>query len=376
MQPSFVSTPTMRALAACVASGTPIVFEGDPGEGKTAKIIKFTERWGYFTKVLLASLREAPDFLGNPYANPEHGWTEHLAPKFVFEVNAAEKAVVLLDEINTADPSSQKALQRVIEEGYVGEEKLGPNVTFVAIMNPVDIATDGFDLAAAIANRFIHLPWHFDVDEWMLGVLDDFESQVVYPLNKMGRTPNADDHARIRGIVTAFLKAKSSYLKPGAPKTDVERGKPWASPRAWTKFMKAAAYLHPGDDGAMTLLVKGSVGEDAAKEFMTYLREQDLYDPSEVLKDPSIVNWAAERADRLYSLTNSIVAYVLLKDETATWSRAMRALTVCAENGKTDVALPAVRILLSKTPDDAKVSSATQNAFADLFERTGQWQAA
>ena len=74
--------------------------------------------------------------------------------------------------------------------------------------------------AAAISNRFIHVPWDFDADEWMLGVLDDFESQEVYPLDKMGRVlvpPTLRAHASLEKDVVwvGMVKVMELWSRAG-----------------------------------------------------------------------------------------------------------------------------------------------------------------
>lgn len=368
------STPMMRALAAGIRANVPTVLWGSPGVGKSAKIDAHAEAWGRHMECVVGSVREAPDFLGLPTEGDDRT-TEYLTPGFAKRLNAANSGLLFLDELSTAAPSVQKAMLRLLQERYAGDTPLGDHIAIVAAANPPEQAADGWDLPAPVANRLMHLDWHFDADEWLSGVLTDFAHVDVNTLDVMLGDGSDADAARVKGLVTAFLKAHPVLLNPGPPKDDTEAGKAWPSPRSWTNAMSVLAELDPSDEAAALLVVKGCVGEGAAQEFFAWVAIADLHDPADVMDDPTLVEWSKERPDRLFALTSGITALVLTRGDKTTWEKGTRALTACAEGGRPDVALPGMRTVLSNMPKDATIATATREAFADLFRRTGQWAA-
>lgn len=368
------STPMMRAFAAGVRANIPTLLIGDPGEGKSAKITKFGEAWGRYVECIVGSVREPADYLGLPFEKDEA--TAYLAPAFVKRINAAKSSLLFLDELNTSSPTVQKVNLRLLQERYAGDEKIEDHVAIVAAMNPPESAADGWDLPAPVANRMMHINWVFDADEWLNGVLDDFASQPVFGLNDLLGSGGDNDRARAKGLVTAFLRAMPQMLKPGAPTDPIKAGQAWPSPRSWSNVMSVLGELDPHDEEAALLVVKGCVGEDTAVEFFAWVSTADLHNPEDVMKDPSIVEWNKERPDRLFALTGGITSLVLMRGDIKSWEQGVRALTACAKGLRPDVALPGMRTLLSRMPKDATITAETQHAFADLFQRTGQWQAA
>lgn len=75
-----------------------------------------------------------------------------------------------------------KGMLRVVQERYVGDEKLKDSVSIVALMNPVETAVDAYDLPAPMANRMMHLKWVFDSKNWLENVGTDF--QAAKPLQR------------------------------------------------------------------------------------------------------------------------------------------------------------------------------------------------
>jgi hypothetical protein len=376
---SFVSTPTMRAYAAAVRARVPVLLWGSPGIGKTAKITSFGEKWGMHVEVVVGSTREPSDVLGLPME--DNGRVIYSPPAWAVNCNEAvskgyKGSILFGDELSTASPAMQAAMLRLFQERVAGDLPLEDHVAIVAAANPPEDAANGYELAPPVANRFFHLNWHFDVEEWLDGVITDFDHQYVYSLDAMLGEGDDNARARTRGLVTAFLRAKPEMLNPGVPKDDTKAGLAWASPRSWTNVMAVLAELDPTDDAAALLVVKGLVGEGPAIEFLAWVSTADLHDPLEVIKNPAMVKWNKERPDRLFALTTGIAALVLSREDSAFWTKGVRALTACAEGNRADVALPAVRTLLSKMPRDAKIPAGTREAFADLFERTGRWTAA
>lgn len=378
MTTTFKSTPMMRALAGGLRGDVPTHIEGMPGEGKTKKIKAFGTAWGFdHVGVLVGSVRERSDYLGLPFADDDN-CTGYLTPRFAQKLNDAQKGLLVLDEFSCNDDDMMKPNLALAQERMAGDTPLADHVRILALSNPAHVAVGGNDLPVAIANRFMHLDWHFDVDEWMEGMLNDFATQRVYTFDQMLGESTDSKRAAAKGMVLAFLKSASgsAQLRPGPPKDEIQAAHGWASPRSWDNATKVLGELDPHDDAAALLVMKGLVGEGAAIEFFTFREASDLFDPADVIEDPSIVEWHKERPDRLFALTTGIAALAMMRADDKTWTKAMKALTVCAANNRADVALPNVRTLVNNMPAGASVPRATRDAFADLFTRTGQWQTA
>lgn len=380
----LLSTPEMRLLAACVRSRTPLIIEGEPGETKTAKIIKHAYAWNLYPEVLVGSSRDKGDYLGLAKEEEYMGvdTVRYSAPGYAIRCNKAPEmgkdyvgALLILDEFSNNDPEIKAPNLRLVQERYAGDTKLEDHVSIVAIQNPTHLSANGFDLTAPESNRFVHMKWRFDADEWLDNVLTDFKNEKVFSLDQLLGKGSEADHARARGLVTAYLRANRTNLKPGAPKNEADQAKPWASPRSWTNLMKVLGELHPSDEGAMLLALKGTVGDAYAAEFVAFMNTGDLHDPVDVLKDPAIVDWRGERPDRLFATLNSVAALALSRGDKATWEQAMDVFTYSADNGRKDTALPAVRMLFNAMPQGATIRTKTEQAFADIFRKSGRFAA-
>lgn len=370
---TFTSTAMMRALAAGIRGNIPTLLWGDPGQGKTARIEAHAKAWGRHCETVVGSVRESSDYLGLPVE--VDGAVVYSPPSWARRLSEAAVSLLFLDELTTAAPSVQKAMLRVLQEREVGEHSLPDTVAIVAAANPPETAADGWDLPAPIANRVMHLDWHFDADEWLNGVGTGFAHQIVPTLDQMLGDATTEDRARVSGAITAFLRARPELLAPPVPTDPVAAGRAWPSPRSWTNAITALTQLHPGDEDAAFLVLKGCVGEGATTEFLAWISLADLHNPADVLADPAIVDWSGERPDRLFALTSALASLALSRGDKRSWEKAVAALTMCAQEGKPDVALPPMRTLLNHLPEDATIAAATRTAFADLFTRTGRWAA-
>lgn len=369
---NFPANPMMRALAASIRANVPVLLWGLPGQGKTAVLESHGAAWGFHVETVVGSIREASDFLGLPL---DVGGEVHYAPlAWARRLADAERGLLFLDELTTAAPSVQRAMLRILQEREVGELRLPETVSIVAAANPPSVAVDGWDLPAPISNRMIHLDWHLDTDEWLSGVITDFAHSEPVGIDAMLGEASDADIARVRGAVTAFLRTRPDFTDK-LPTDPALAGKGWASRRSWTNVMKVLAHLGPHDEDAALLVVKGGVGEGAAIEFLNWLATADLHDPQDVLADPSIVDWANERPDRLFALIQSVTALTLMRGDKDTWRRGMAVMTYCAEGKRPDVAMPGAKALLSCMPKGAVVTDAAQRAFSRMLAKTGRWAA-
>lgn len=366
MATNLVSSPFNRALAAAVNAQVPVVIKGEPGQGKTAKISGLGKAWGHHTEVVIGSTRESTDFLGVMIEND--GVVSYSSFQWVENLNAADKGLLFMDEFNTAGPSTMKAMLRVVQEGWVGDTKLGDHVAIIAAMNPTETAVDAYDLPAPMANRMLHLDWVFDSAEWIEGVGTGFAHTSYPSLRALLAEDPIARKAAVAGAVTTFLRYKPQLLTPEVPTNPSDAGGAWPSPRSWTNAIEVLAQLEAGDDEAALVVLVGLVGGGATTEFMAWSESNDLYNPAEVLEDPSIVDWSDARADRLFSLVNSVTMLGLTME--GSWKKAAMVLTACAVGGKPDVAMPGAQKLINNQPAGNRMPSAFKAAFMELFANT------
>lgn len=363
---SQTNAPFMRALAAGIRANVPTLLWGGPGQAKTATITAAAEAWDMHLETIIGSTREATDFLGVMIENK--GEVSYSSFGWVNRLNSAKKGMLFLDEFNTAGPSTMKGMLRVTQERQVGEQYLGDHVSIVAAANPTDIAVDGYDLPAPMANRFMHLDWVFDSQHWLDNVTTGFEFTTVDPLKRILSADPDTRRAVVGGAVSAFLRAKSNLLTPAVPEDAVQAGKAWPSPRSWSNVISVLSHLEAHDTEAALLVVKGLVGEGAAKEYFAWVASQDLHDPLEVMNDPSIVDWKKSRPDRLFALMQSITALGL--GDAKNWLPATRVMTACANSGKADVAAGGAQRLANAIPSGKDYPQSFLDAFTTLFTQT------
>ncbi|HUX69087.1 MAG TPA: ATP-binding protein [Cellulomonadaceae bacterium] len=361
-------TTMMRALAACVHGNVPALVKGGPGVGKTAKLEAVGNSWGHHVETISAGSREAVDFMGLPMEKDDEvvystlSWAKRLA--------AATKGLLVVDEITTAQ-STFKAFLRILQERYVGEFHLPDSVAIVAICNPPEIAVDGVDLPAPVANRFIHLDWHLDRVEWLDNVGTGFADVPTAAVSTYLTAGANADRARAVNLVTGFLRFRPDLLDAMPTDPDAQSGA-WPSPRSWTNAIDALTWVPTDDDDARDMILIGAVGKPATVQLLTWLAMSDLHDPVAVLANPNIVGWTTERPDRLFALLGAIITLAALEGDATTWRQALRVTVACARAGRPDVAMPAARTLANSPHGRDGVPADFKDAFSDLFIRTGQ----
>lgn len=362
----------LRALAAAVRANVPTLLWGAPGIAKTASVTAHAEAWGYHVETVIGSVREASDFMGLPMEVDGEvvystlAWARRLAD--------ASTGLLFLDELTTAAPSVQRVMLRVLQERFVGDFRLPDSVAIVAAANPPDVAVDGWDLAAPVANRLFHLDWHLDLDGWLAGVLTDFADFEAPGMDSLCGPGTDLDAARVRGAVTSFLRSRPDLVS-NVPSDPAAAGKGWPSPRSWSNAMSILAHVDRDDEETALVVLTGCVGEGAANEFAAWMLANDLFDPDEVLRDPSIVAWSEDRPDRLFALVGSIGALARVRGDKRTWERAAKVMVACAKGGKPDVAVPTTRHLLNHRPEGCSPSAAMREAFAPMFTQMDRWAA-
>ncbi len=365
MSNQYPSNPMMRALAAGIRANVPTLIWGSPGTTKSATIESHAAVWGMECETVVASIRDATDFLGLPME--VDGGVSYAPPQWALRLAKAKKGLAFIDEITTGGEATEKALLRVIQERWVGELKLPDTVRFVAAANPPEEAVGGQELSAPMANRFMHLDWHFDADTWRNGLIAGFDNVPVPSLESMTAAGTVEDRARAMALVSAFTSVNEGLLNPGVPDNDAA-GRAYPSPRAWTNLARVLTFVKRDDRAAILLASSGLVGSGAAIEFTRWMESAGLYDVTKVLDDPSIVSWTSDRPDTLYVLLQSIVAVAIGKGDGPTYEKAFAVCVSAHDAGRKDVIIPALMELGSRKPASVGVPSVLRPLLADTIQ--------
>lgn len=331
---------TAAALGVCLVANVPVVLWGDPGQGKTSVVEQVAADLDLHLETVIASIREPSDFAGLPVVDPVTGAVTLAPPAWAQRLrdataDGARGGVQFYDEISTAPPAVQAALLRPVLSGWVGDLQLPASVRTVAATNPADVATDGWDLAPPMANRFTHLTWALPADVVREGFAVGFP-RVPVPVVDPADLERALSRSRI--LVGAFLGARPE-LVTRVPESSRDAGTAFPTPRSW----EAAARLHATATaagcgaGVLAVLLGGTVGVPAATELLAYLDDLDLPDPEHLLADPSAFVVPA-RGDQVYAVAAAVWAATLAETTPARWVACGRVLARIADAGSADVA--------------------------------------
>jgi MoxR-like ATPase len=342
----------LEALAVAVSAGVPVLLWGSPGTGKTSAVIALGESLGWAVETVIGSIREPSDFAGLPFISA--GSVLLSPPAWATRLCEAGEGLLFLDELTTAPPAVQAAMLRVVLERVVGDTRLPAGVRIVAAANPPDEAADGWELAAPLANRLVHLDWPVDGKQIANGLAVGFPKPRVTGIQN---PPSVAQSVAARAAVGAFLEVRPT-LALQVPRSSADAGRGWPSPRSWEAVAKllAACEAAGATEEARAALVEGAVGDGAALEFLSWLEHLDLPDPEAVLDDPeSFV--LPERSDRAFAVLTAVASVAVADGGQERWQQAWRVVARAAE-GAPDVATLVARTLANHRPQDGEIPAA------------------
>lgn len=359
---------TQEALGIAIASKSPVILWGKPGQGKTSVLADIAKRENRLLVTVIASIREPSDFAGLP--NIVNGRTQLIPPGWAFDVEESGDAILFLDEISTAAPATQAALLRVVLDRHVGDHYLGDNVSIVAAANPASIAADGWDLAAPMANRFVHLDWELPAKVVQEGFAIGWPETAI---PKVDKSILDREVAKARLLVSSFLGVRQELVtvmpgEKGGALSDTSGAFP--TPRSWemTATLYGYAKAASTSDVTVRMLVMGCVGEAATVEFLSYIQNLDLPDPEALLKDPKSFK-VPEKGDRVFAVGLSLIAAVKADNSETRWQALGKIIAIMAKSNQADVATAIGMHWMKLRPNDTVMADAdTLLALAEILQ--------
>ncbi len=349
------------------AFGLPVLFEGEPGGGKSAVIEGFAARLVVGpsgsecpAETLSPSERGEGAFgvvpvptKGGLMTYPRPDWTARMDAN---DANPRGIGLVFADEVTSAPPILQAPVMGLVHGKRIGSFKLGKHVRVIGACNPPEVAANGYDLAAPLANRFGWLKWENP----------SVEQHVAYMLNAAGGAGDApidamaeedrvlaawpEAFARAVGLETAFLMAQSDFKnkcpKVGSPKAS----RAWPSDRSWENATRAyaAAIVHGLSETDRDELVTGFIGAEAFEAFATFIENTDLPNVADVLDGKVSFKPHPSRLDKTAAVLNSATALVTPQSSHRRKERCEALWKLLAEvgGGSLDLVVPCAQALI------------------------------
>ncbi len=252
MKPSRINT-TLKRL---IRIRQPVFIWGPPGVGKSQVVSQVAEQLDRELIDVRAVLLDPVDLRGLPHID-ENRRACWCPPDFL---PADGSGILFLDELNAAPPLVQAACYQLVLDRRLGEYLLPEGWSIIAAGNRETDRAVTHHMPSALANRFVHLNFDVDINEWLAWA----------------------EANRLAPEVSAFLRFRPNLLHDFDPQ---KNEKAFPTPRSW-EFVSG---ILSGDPEACPdyELVAGTVGEGAAAEFSGFLRTfRDLPDPDTLLASP------------------------------------------------------------------------------------------
>ena len=268
-----------RSIRKCIKIQRPIFMWGPPGIGKSDIVKQIGDEFNREVVDVRLSLWEPTDIKGIPYYNSTAN-TMSWAPPAELPTDEDSTAILFLDELNSAAPATQAAAYQLILNRRVGTYKLPKGVSIVAAGNRETDKGVTYRMPAPLANRFLHLELKTDFEDWL----------------------NWATNNKVHEQVVGYLGFAKQDLYDFDPKS---ASRSFATPRSWS-FVSDLLNDDDLDEGTLTDLVAGAVGEGLAVKFMAHRKvAKQMPNPEDILAG-KVTKSNIKEISAMYSLTISL----------------------------------------------------------------------
>jgi hypothetical protein len=253
MKPSSIRT----ALPRLIEKQRPVFLWGAPGVGKSDVISQIADDMKLELRDVRLSLLDPIDLKGFPVVDTAKKQMKWLPADFL---PIKGHGLLFLDEMNSAPQSVQAAAYQLILNRRIGDYKLPDGWAVLAAGNRASDRSVVHAMPAALANRFVHLDFDIDVNDWNFWAM------------------KAGMHDDLRAFIQFRPNLLHSFDAASNPRA-------FPSPRSWAFVNDIYKNNLPHDEEFE--LIKGTVGEGASAEFSGFVRLiKDLPKVDAVLVDP------------------------------------------------------------------------------------------
>ena len=255
MRPSQVKL----ALQHLVTRQRPVFIWGPVGAGKSDVVGSVAKDLKLELRDVRLNLMDPVDFKGFPVVRGT-GKNEVMAfvpPDFL---PTKGEGILFLDEMNSAPQSVQAAAYQLILNRKLGNYTMPDGWAIIAAGNRAGDRSVVNAQPAALANRFVHIDFEVDLEDWNLWAMANGVSDIT------------------RG----FLHFKPALLHSFDATTNPRA---FPTPRSWA-FVDDVIQSNLSADTELDL-IKGTVGEGAASEYLAFSRiARELPTVDEILMNP------------------------------------------------------------------------------------------
>lgn len=236
---------TRAALELLVDQRRPVFLWGAPGIGKSDIVYQLAHdrRIGFIDKRLSQS--DPTELKGLPWPDAERGVMRFLRDD---ELPVDGEGILFLDEMNNAPASVQAPAYQLILNRRLGKYVLPDGWAVVAAGNRSSDRSVVHKMAAALANRFVHIDMQPDTEDW-----------IAWALNHGGISPGT----------IGYIRYRPANLYTEVVPVDARA---FPSPRSWM-FADKIANDTRIEPAVQHELIAGTVGEGCAVEYLGFIRE-------------------------------------------------------------------------------------------------------
>lgn len=335
------------SIAFAIKMKRPVFLWGPPGIGKSDIVQQIGADTDRDVIDVRLALWEPTDIKGIPYFDSNAG-TMTWAPPAELPTDPDSKAILFLDELNSAPPAVQAAAYQLILNRKVGTYVLPKGVDIVAAGNRDGDKGVTYRMPAPLANRFVHLEMKVDFDDWQ-------------------------DWATLNGInpeVVGYVGYAKQDLYDYDPKTP---SKSFATPRSWS-FVSDLVSDTEIDTESLTNLVSGAIGDGLAVKFMAHRKiASKLPKPDDIL-DGKVKDLEIKEVSAMYSLTVGL-CYELKEradKKVSDWDKmADRFFEYMMKNFPTELVVMGAKTAL--TNYDLPLDASKMKSFDEFHKRFGKY---